>query len=244
MKIAGDFASSAVYTDQVTGIRENFTNYGGGLGVAFQVTPVSTVSVLGNASQFKPDSGSSSDTYGMQAQWTLRQTEVQQAYARIGVDHTVFNQQPAGAGPATGPTGSANSFSGGLGLSRKFQTTDLFVDLMRSVAPQAGGVVVAQDELRFRVEHKFSARTAGFVGVRGIKDTALESGTNFSNERYVTGSVGFEWRVFRPFSITSQYTYTSRKTDYFTATANSNAIVISLVYEPHRLAEDAPQLGD
>jgi hypothetical protein len=238
------------YTDQITGVRQNFTNYGGGLGVSTQVTPVSTLSVRGNASQFKPDLGTKSETYGLQAQWTLRQTAVQQAYARVGIDHTQFDQPQAGTPAAIGPAGSSNSFSGGLGISRKFQTTDLFADLMRSVSPQASGVVVAQDELRLRLEHQFSARSAGFIGVRGIKDTALQSNsapqssTAYTNERYVTASAGFEWRLLREFSVTSQYTYTSLKTDLFTSTANSNAIGISLIYEPHRLAESAPVLGD
>ena len=232
------------YADQITGVRQDFKNYEGGLGISTQITPISTLSVSGAASKFKPTSGSQANTYGMQGQWTVRQTEVQQAYARLGIDHTTFDRIPGGSVLTLGPTGSSNSFSGGLGISRKFQTTDVFADLMRSVAPQAAGVVVAQDELRLRLEHQFSARSAGFIGLRGIKDTALQSSTTFTGERYATAAVGFEWRLYRQFSVTSQYIYTSRKTDLFPSSANSNAIEVSLIYEPHRLAVSAPVLGD
>jgi hypothetical protein len=232
------------YADQITGVRQDFKNYEGGVGVSTQITPTSTVSLSGAASKFKPDSGSQANTYGVQGQWTVRQTEVQQAYARVGIDHTTFDQIPGGSPLTLGPTGSSNSFSGGLGISRKFKTTDVFADLMRSVAPQAAGVVVAQDELRLRLEHQFSARSAGFIGLRGIKDTALQSSTTFTGERYATAAAGFEWRLYRQFSVTSQYIYSSRKTDVFSTSANSNAIEVSLIYEPHRPVVSAPVLGD
>ena len=239
------------YAEQIAGQRQDFKDFQGGLGLATALTPTSTVIVRGVASQFKPDVGSKANTYGLQGEWTVRQTEVQQAYVRVGVDHTQFDQPAGSFGPAPTPTpttstapGSANSFSGGLGIDRKFRTSELFADLLRSVAPNSGGGVVAQDELRLRLEHQIGPRSAVFIGVRGIKESALGSNAAFTNDRYVTGSAGFEWRLTRQFSVTSQYIYTSRTTEGFIATAKSNAIAVSLVYDPHRLAEDAPLLGN
>jgi hypothetical protein len=238
------------YAEQIAGQRQDFKDFQGGLGLATALTPTSTVTVRGVASEFKPDVGSKANTYGLQGEWTVRQTEVQQAYVRVGVDHTNFDAPEGSFGPAPAPTptaaapGSANSFSGGIGIDRKFRTSELFADLLRSVAPNSGGGVVAQDELRLRLEHQIGPRSAAFIGLRGIKESALGSNTSFTNDRYVTGSAGFEWRLTRQFSVTSQYIYTSRTTEGFIATAKSNAIAVSLVYDPHRLAEDAPLLGN
>jgi hypothetical protein len=226
------------YADQIAGVRENFKSYTSGLALAMDISPRSTVSVRASAAEFRPDVGSNANTYGVQTQWSLRQTELLQFYARVGEDHAEFGQVTGG-----GST-SANSFSGGIGTSRKFELTDLFVDLTRAVTPNSGGSVVAQDQLRLRLEHKFSARMAGFVAFRAIKDSALGNNSTFTNDRYITGSLGFEWRLYRQFSIAGQYIYTTEKYTTSLSSGNSNSVIVSLIYQPHRLAQDAPILND
>jgi opacity protein-like surface antigen len=219
------------YSNQIPNQRQDFKDYTGGLGFEFAITPRSTLTFRGTASQLIPGSGSNANTYGAEGEWDYHLSERMQSYARLGVDHTTFDQNIYGQSSAT-------SFAGGLGISRKFVRDDLFVDLMRSLSPSSFGEIVVRDELRLRLEHKFGPRSSGYVGLRGIKEQALGTGIGFSGQRYGQGALGFEWRIFRQFSIISEYAYTSLKTDNIPGTAGSNSVTISLDYQPHRPAEE------
>jgi hypothetical protein len=218
--------SQAIY-NQV----QNFKNYSGGIGLGFAVTAQSTVTVRGTASTLKPASGSGANTYGAEGEWATHLSERMQAYAKLGVERTSFDLAQYGKSSAT-------SASGGLGISRKFVTYDLFADYSRSVSPNSAGAVVARDDLRVRLEHKFSGRYSGYMGLRGINQSALGTAIGYTSQRYGQAAIGVEWRIYRPFSVICEYAYTNLKDANALQTAGSNAVTISLKYEPHRPAEE------
>ncbi len=115
----------------------------------------------------------------------------------------------------------------------------MFVDFARSVSPDSAGTVIIRNDLRARLEHKFSGRTSAYVGLRGINQVALGTTTDFVGQRYGQAAVGVEWRIYRQFSIISEYVYTTLK-EYTggAQAAGSNAVTISLRYQPHRPAEE------
>jgi hypothetical protein len=219
------------YSQAIENEIENFQTFTGSVGLGFAVTPQSTITVSGNASDLKPATGSGATTYGAQGQWDTHLSERMQAYARLGLERTSFDLAQYG-------TSSATSVSGGLGISRKFVAYDLFADFSRSVSPDSAGAVVVRNDLRVRLEHKFNGRASGYVGLRGIDLTALGSSADFVGQRYAQGAIGFEWRIYRQFSIISEYAYSTLKESNFTQTPGSNAVTITLRYEPHRPAEE------
>ena len=220
------------YSQAISGQIENFKNYSGSLGMGFDVTPQSTLTVRGIASDLRPITGSGANTYGGEVQWGTHLSEVVQTYAKLGVEHTSFNEAQYGQSSAT-------SVSGGIGISRKFVGYDLFVDFARSVSPDSAGTVIIRNDLRARLEHKFSGRTSAYVGLRGINQVALGTSTDFVGQRYGQAAVGVEWRIYRQFSIISEYVYTTYKQyESGAQAAGSNAVTISLRYEPHRPAEE------
>jgi len=220
------------YSQAVYGQIQNFKNYSGSLGLGFDVTPQSTVTVRGIASDLRPVSGSGANTYGAEGEWQTHLSEVVQAYTRLGVERTSFNQAQYGQSSAT-------SVSGGIGISRKFVAYDLFADYARSVSPDSAGTVVVRNDLRTRLEHKFSGRSSGYVGLRYINQVALGNSAGFVGQRYGQAALGVEWRIYRQFSIISEYVYTTYKQYTGGAqAAGSNAVTISLKYEPHRPTEE------
>ena len=89
------------------------------------------------------------------------------------------------------------------------------------------------------LEHKFNARTSAYVGLRGIDQVALGNSAEFVGQRYGQAALGVEWRIYRQFSIISEYGYTTYKQyDSGAQAPGSNAVTISLRYEPHRPAEE------
>jgi hypothetical protein len=223
---------SVDYSQEIYDQVQNFKNYSGSLGLGFDVTPQSTVTFRGIASDLRPASGSAANTYGAEGEWQTHLSEIVQAYAKLGVEHTSFSESLYGQSAAT-------SVSGGIGISRKFIAYDLFVDFARSVSPDSYGSVVARNDLRVRLEHNFNGRTSGFVGLRAINQVALGNSVGFTGQRYGQAALGVEWRISRQFSIISQYAYTTLK-EYTgdSQAAGSNAVTISLKYEPHRAAEE------
>jgi hypothetical protein len=221
------------YSKAVYGQIQNFKNYSGSLGLGFDMTPQSTLTVRGIASDLRPVSGSGANTYGAEGEWRTHLSEVVQSYAKLGLEHTSFNQAQYGQSAAT-------SVSGGIGISRKFIAYDLFADFARSVSPDSYGTIVVRNELRTRLEHKFSGQTSGYVGLRYINQVALgNNSAGFVGQRYGQAAVGMEWRIYRQFSIISQYVYSTYKQYTGGAQAGgSNAVTISLMYQPHRPAEE------
>jgi hypothetical protein len=219
------------YSKAIYGEVQNFMNFTGSLGLGFTVTPQSTLTFRGIGSDLRPTAGSGATTYGAEGQWDTHLSQVMQAYAKVGVEHTSFDLAEFG-------NSSATSVSGGLGISRKFVAYDLFADFSRSVSPDSAGQVVVRDDLRLRLEHKFSGRTSGYVGLRGIDLQGLGNYANFTGQHYGQAALGIEWRMLRQFSIISEYAYTTLKESNITQTPGSNAVTITLRYEPHRPVEE------
>ena len=62
----------------------------------------------------------------------------------------------------------------------------------------------------------------------------MESQTPYNDRTYAVGTVGFEWRFLRAWTVVGQYNYTRQKYVDFPEAATSNAATLSVVYEPHR----------
>jgi len=113
--------------------------------------------------------------------------------------------------------------------------TQTVVDLLRTAVPSSFGVLVNQDEVRFRMTRRFTPMMAGFVAVRGIRTVEAVSGvSSVPNRSYATGSAGFEWRLTRDYSLEASYTYAWQKYQDDPLHASSNTVGLSIVYEPHR----------
>jgi hypothetical protein len=207
------------------------------LGYQFAMSLRSTLTFRGIGSKFLPDQGGDSTTYGAELEWSTRVTEKAQYYVRGGIQHTQFDANPVFKTPAR----NANSFAGGAGVSWSFPVTTVFVDALRLVSPSAQGYAVLQDQLRARVEHRVTARLADFVGITGIKNQSLgNASTALSDRRYIAAITGLEWRMYRQWSLTGTYSYTWQQYVTQQNTAHSNAINISVIYEPHRPENDRP----
>jgi hypothetical protein len=133
---------------------------------------------------------------------------------------------------------STTSFNGGIGAEWHLQTTRFVLDALRSTSPSSAGAVVNRDEVRFRTTHDFTPRFSGSLAARGIRTKGLQNSVSAVSERkYATGTAGFEWRANRQYSIEAAYDYRWQKYQGDPSDAVSNAVTLSVVYQPRRLAE-------
>ncbi|MGH8228817.1 MAG: hypothetical protein ACREU3_13110 [Steroidobacteraceae bacterium] len=218
-----------------------FQSFGGNVGIAYDATQRSTLSLRGQYSVFAPQGDlPNAEHGGLDGEWDFRETQILTLYVRAGAGIT--------SGKRTGVAGgdiSVGDFEGGLGARWTFQVTDVVFDLLRTAVPSSFGILVNENEARLRITHRFTERFAGFVAVRGLNtEEAVSSVAAVPDRNYVTGSTGIEWRITHDFSIDASYTYTWQK--YSPAPlqsyAASNAFGLSVVYEPYR-EKELPQLS-
>jgi hypothetical protein len=222
----------------------NSSDIQGSAGVAFDVEPTATLSLTGDASRFRPDTGFSADTYGGHAEWDGHFSQNQQYYIRVGGDRTSISpvaSQVAGSAPSV----DVSSIAAGAGVHWTLQVSEIFVDATRSVAPAGGGYAVNEDQLRLAANRRFTQKFAMFVGVRGIRYTPLDNAIEaVPTQTYFVGRTGFEWRMRRWLALVGSYSYTNYKNTGETTPAPAtavNQVSLSIVYEPNR-PENGPAI--
>jgi hypothetical protein len=233
---------SATYTDatfsrEFEAVYVNYQNITGSAGLVLRATPTGSLTVRALAQDFRPDFGNTTgttDTYGGEVQWDGKLSATKQYYLRAGAVRTDFSSVPG-----TAAASNSTNWTGGAGTQWTYSVTEIFLDVLRTVAPTAQGYVVNQDLLRLRLAQRFTPRLAGFVGVRVIYQDPVPGtlAPNAQTQHYNFATAGFEWRIARQFSLIGAYDFTEYRSPGAPSTGRANAILLSVVYEPHRPAE-------
>lgn len=219
-----------------------FKNYGGSLGLEHDLTQRDQLTLRSLYAHNDPDSlpavqGKpllqlpSTDSYGLEGEWTRKVTQISQFYLRLGDERSTFGTVGGIAPP------SQNTWVAGAGVNWTFQVTQLFLDATRTVSPSVIGLTVEEDQLRFRLVRDFSARLSAQVTAAGLIDkgngsTAALAG--FRERKYATSSLGLKWRLNRSFTLAAGYTYIWQRFQNDFAAAQSNGGTLSIIWEPNK----------
>ena len=212
-----------------------YSNTMGGAGIGFDVSPRSVVTVTGTGARFVPQSGGDdTDTYGVQTEWDLQQSQIARFYARLGVDRSEAQ--------TTIGTVNSNGFIGGVGVDLRYQVTEFTIDALRALTPSAQGAVVVDDELRFRVLHAFEPRFSGFIGARGIRLRGASSvlGLAVQGEDYAAAEAGLDYQITESYRVEAKYDYTWQRFPG-EPNADSNQIGLAIIYQPLSRFEPLPE---
>ena len=225
--------TDATYSHEQQGGDVDYKNVTGSAGLVYAASLTGSLTLRATGQDFRPDSGLTSKTYGVEAQWDGKFSETKQYYLRVGVGQTDFSGSVSGAADVSNST----NWTGGAGTHWTYSVAEIFLDATRNVAPTAQGYAVNQDQLRLRVARRFTPRFAGFLGLRSIYEDPLRAAVapTAQVQHYNYATAGFEWRVQRSLSVISAYDFTDYR--YGGPSGQANAIHVSLVYEPHRPAE-------
>jgi len=235
LQLQGEYDHASFSHSGIVGLGQvGYDNYQGTAGLGFDVSPRSILSVSGTGSHFNPQAGSSSDTYGAQLQWNLRQSQVMELYARLGEERT--DSQTATLGTVSG-----NGLTGGAGVDLRYQVTEVTLDVLRSLAPSDAGAEVIDNELRFRVLHAFEPLLSGFVGLHGVQLRSSSSGAlAITGQSYVAAEGGVDYQITQSYRLEATYTLTWQRFQS-TPTATSNAVSLAIIYQPLSRYEPLPE---
>jgi hypothetical protein len=208
-----------------------FQDIRGIIGVEFDVSPRSTIAVRALVSQYSPDENFTDSTgTGFQAEWRTRSSATMRYYFRAGATRTERDAF------GTTPKVSDTSLTAGAGVSWNYQVTRIVLDLLRSQEPSSAGVVETRDELRFRVNRDLRPRLGAFFSLRALRsEGAVEDVADVRDREYLTGTAGLEWRMSRQYTLRGAYDYAWQEFEGDPSDAQSNAVTLSVIYEPRRV---------
>ena len=235
-----------------------FNNYSGQAGIAYNVTPLSTLSLNGVGSRFQPQAGGhNTTTYGVMAEWDLVHSQIAHFYARVGdnrskadvTNTTTVTTAPARRGlpptvttTTTSGTVTSNGVTGGVGVDLRYEVTEVTIDFLRALAPSDQGSQVISNELRFRVLHAFRPRLSGYMGVRGIqlRGASDKPGLAIAGEDYLAAEGGFDYQFTESFRVEAKYDFIYQRFQG-TPSASSNAVGLGFIYQPLSRYEPLPE---
>ena len=212
----------------------SFTALNGNLGWMRQLRERASLGLRLRAMRFDPELIPLTTTsVGLEGEWRYRVSERVQSYVRAGASRTRYKA-------STGPEPDAETaFVGGVGGSWQLRMSQVFLDATRSIDPNSSGVTVARTQLRLRLDRDFSPRARGSLAVRVIDD---DGPAGFNERRYGVASVGAEWRFTQAWSLVGRYDYTWQNYRLTPGSASSNAVRLSVSWQPRREARNDASL--
>jgi hypothetical protein len=220
---AGAYFFDADFEQLFPGSQQDFQDYGVHVGWGFKVSPRSTVIARARASRY--ETVFESDAYGAEVEWRADYSQTSHLYVRLGGQQTDLD---SGSGP------SETNVIAGAGGRWTWPTTSAFVDLTRSVGPTSAGAVVERTQLRLRLDRAVRPRLSIFGGARGIRDEGVSEASTYPTREYLTGELGFDWRITRQWSVLGIYHYIWQEYADEPSDTASNAVSLGVVYEPGR----------
>lgn len=215
----------------------DYRNTLGSAGLSVDATRRDTITLSISESQFKAfnNSGATTDTFGVNAEWRRTFSEISRYYFRLGNEHSKYN----GTVPVGGLR-SGSSVSGGAGISWVWQVNGLFVDATRNVYPNSTGTVARRSELRVRFQHLHSPKVQSWVAFNGVKYDYVGGATTVADgSSYYVANAALEWRVTQAFSVQPSIDLVQQKLNRNATNARSNTVGVTLLYVPGRRAQSA-----
>jgi hypothetical protein len=231
LNVTADY-SKVTYDPVIPGFNVGYSSEVATVGLVRDMTQRTTLTLRGIVGQNDPEGDFPlTRNYGVEGEWGYHVSQVSQAYVRIGALRSAF-EQVAGAAPNPDTTGIV----AGAGMNWVFQVTQVFLDLTRTVEPNATGYTVDRDQLRLSLARDYSPTTTAELGARVARDTPTEATVLFAARSYAVGYLGFKWRFRRAWTLSGEYDYTYQHyADTPPVTESSNAVLLSVIYEPNRI---------
>jgi hypothetical protein len=206
-------------------------------GITSDVTPRDSLSARVRAGTYEPELASDdTERVGVEGEWARQVSPTMRFYLRAGAENTDTTVRGLNAQrlPVT-RTVSDTAVVGGIGTAWSYEVTEILLDAVRSVSPSSAGAVLERDELRLRLRRELRPRLAVFGNLRGVRtQSTFEDVATVRDRDYLTGRLGFEFRVTRPLTLLGGYDYAWQEFEDEPADATANAISLSLIYEPRR----------
>lgn len=212
----------------------SFVAWGATAGWRHQLRPTTSLAFRVRGLRYDPELiPLITENIGLEGEWRHRVTERFESYVRGGASRARYKGEDAAEGE--------NAFVGGVGAIWRFRVSSVLLDATRSIDPNSSGYSVERNQLRLRLDRDFSERVRGSIAARYIDDNGPEG---FNPRQYVVSSVAAEWRLTRVWSLSGRYDYSWQNYELTPGSAASNALRLSVVYQPRRAQRSSGSVLD
>lgn len=224
------------FDEQLINEDVSFTTLSGHVGWSRQLRERTALGLRGRVLRFDPELIPVVTTHlGIEGEWRYQVSRRVDSYVRAGVSRADYSTSAV-----TSPD-SRTAVVGGVGASWQLRVSRVFLDLTRTVDPNSAGVTVKRNQARVRLDRDFSERARGSLAMRLIAD---EGPAGFNERRYAVVSIGTEWRFTRAWSLAGRYDHRWQDYELTAGSASSNAVRLSVIYQPQREAASRGSLLD
>jgi len=217
------------YDIQIPGDRVDYSDLSGSIALRNSLSEISSLTVRAGYSSYDPSDGDSRVANVVDVAWSKDFSETAQTYVRVGATRV-----EVGSGVSGGSSSWETGFAGGVGVRWAFEVTEIWVDVSENLDPNSAGDLVTRDEARVQVARRIGPMTRVYLAGRLILDSSAGGTDSFVDRSYATGTLGFEWRFARQWTLVASYDYAWREYDNAITDAESNAASLGIVYQPNR----------
>jgi hypothetical protein len=217
------------YDIQVSGDRVDYKDLYGSVAYGRALSPTSNLTLRAAYSTYDPDDGEQVVVQAVDLEWRNSISETSQVFLRGGASRVELDPAETGGG-SRWETG----FTGGAGVRWAFEVTEIWAEIGRNLDPNSSGEIVTRDQLRLQWARRLTEMTRVTVGARLIKDSSTDTNPFRRDQTYASGSIGFDWRIARAWTLFGSYDHAWREYDDAPTDARSNAVNIGIIYEPNR----------
>jgi len=222
------------FDEQELDDRVDFTNSRGELGLRYQTSPTATLTFMGGASLYEPETGLDSDGQYATLEWANDVSDTSRIFFRGGANRVKTD----GAADPDWQTG----FNGGAGIQWQFEVTELFLEYNHYMDPSTSGQMINRDQFRGQVVHQLSEKSyLNFAG-RAVRDQDPGSNGSFVDREFLSASIGYEWRFARQFSAVAGYEVNWQSYEDEPRNAVSNRFYLGASWQPRRRDTRLPEI--
>jgi len=194
---------------------------------SYSLTPTDDLNLVVVGAQFRPASGTDSDTAELLAGFVHRFSSTSSAGLRAGAGKTTETM-------ADGSQVDTSLFVLEATGSQRMELSQLNAVVSRDVQPSGSGQSVSTDQLRLDWTRRLSQAMASVLRATVFRNKSLQGSDPTVDRRYAEAAAGVDWMLAPDWSVGLTYQYRYQKYDVASDSAGSNGIFFSVSWAPPR----------
>ena len=217
--------TDTTYEQSAVSPLRDYTDSRVNLGLAREFTPRTEGYISATARRYESDVGRDVDGVGLRVGIETDLSETTQFQAEIGVEDSDSEQ--------AGLTESNSNIVANVNVRRRLETITMLAQYRRDLSAGGSGRVSARDSLNLSLKKQFTERVAGELGLRAYQTEGVGGqAVTFEERDYSQLYAGMTVALSRTVLLEADYRYSRVDRTSFEGTADSNNIILWLVYKP------------
>jgi hypothetical protein len=127
------------------------------------------------------------------------------------------------------------TFTADVSLRRRLETVNVLAQYRRTVNANGSGRLSVRDAVNLNLSRRLSEKVTAGLGVRAHQSNSLDEILTIDERDFIQLRSQFIWNLSSNFAAEFDYRYTFQKRSALPESANSNQIMLWLIYQPNSI---------